>query len=204
MSSDQSVIEYMDLLASDAPAPGGGSAAAMAGALGAALAHMVGALTAGRAKYAEHADFNAGLLERTQRMQAEFLALADEDAAVFGIMSAAYKMPKNTADEKAARKAAIQSASKICALTPYKLMGLCKQALELTAQAVGKTNKNVASDLGVAALCLKAALQSAWLNVAINLGGLDDVEFAAEYRSKCEAILAEALPAADGIYDAVL
>ena len=204
MLIDRPINEYMSLLASDAPAPGGGSAAALAGAVGAALVSMVGRLTEGRDKYAEYAQFNAGLLESSRRMLDDFLAIVDEDVEVFNEMSAAYKMPNETADERAARKGAIQSALKACAATPCKMMELCVRALELTEQAVGRTNRNVASDLGVAALCLKAALQGAWLNVSINLSNIKDAAYAAEYRARGEASLAKGLPLADGVFAKVL
>ena len=201
--ADQSIREYASRLASGDPAPGGGSAAALTGALGIALAHMVGSLSEGRAKYAEHADFIAGLLDKADTILNKFLELVDEDAVVFNEMSAAYRMPKATPEEKAARSGAIQEALRACAVTPYKMMDLCMQSIDLTAQAIGKTNANVLSDLGVAALCLKAAVQSAWINILINLAGIKDAAFAAEYRKKGEDILTKALPMADDIYMAV-
>jgi formiminotetrahydrofolate cyclodeaminase len=202
--ADFSIREYVSLLASDKPAPGGGSAAAFAGAAGAALAGMAGSFSAGRSAYAEHAEFNAELLERTAGMREEFLALADEDTVVFNAMSAAYKMPKNTAAEKSARSGAIQSALAGCIETPLKVMELCTAALEITGRAVGKTNPNVESDLGVAAVCLKAAARGAWLNVLVNLGGLKDAVFAGEARTKGEALLETTERAADRIYNSVV
>ena len=201
---DGTVRDYALKLASGEPTPGGGSAAALAGVIGAALTNMVGALTEGRAKYAEYTEFNAGLLEQASRMRDDLLGLVDEDTAVFNVMSVAYNMPKTTAAEKSARSEAIQSALKVCALTPYKVMEICAQALELTAEAMGKTNTNVVSDLGVAALCLKAAIQSAWLNIFINLNSLKDAGFVAEYNEKAEALLKRALPMADSIYEATI
>ena len=202
--ADRSVREYASLLASEEPAPGGGSAAALIGAVGAALTHMAGALTAGRPAYAEYSEFNDTLLERTRLMREEFLVLLDEDAAAFNAMSAAYKMPKNDAVEKAARSGAIQSALAACAETPLKIMELCANALEITSQAVGKTNLNVVSDLGVAAVCLKAAAQGAWLNVLINLGGFKDAVLASRTRGRGEALFGVTAAAADGIYEAVV
>ena len=201
---DGTVREYAAVLASGEPTPGGGSAAALAGTLGVALTNMVGALTEGRAKYAEHAGFVAGLLERASRMRDELLNLVDEDTVVFNALGAAYKLPKGDAAEKGVRTGAIQSALKTCALTPFKVMGICERALDLTSEAIGKTNVNVVSDLGVAALCLKAAAQSAWLNILINLGSIKDAGFTAEYRDKAAAILGRVMPMADAIYDATI
>jgi len=202
--ADGTIREYALKLASGEPTPGGGSAAALAGVIGVSLTNMVGSLTEGRAKYAEQAEFITELLERASRARDDLLDLVDEDIAVFNTMSAAYNMPKATAEDKAARTKAIQSALKACALTPYKVMDICARALELTAEAMGKTNVNVVSDLGVAALCLKAAAQSAWLNILINLNSLKDAGFVAEYREKASAILEKSLPMADAIYDATI
>ena len=203
MFADDKIRNYTTLLASDEPAPGGGSAAALTGAIGVSLTCMVGSLTEGRAKFAEHADFVAGLLEQACDLQKQFLVLVDEDVTVFNAMSAAYKMPKDSAADKGARTEAIQTALKNCTLTPYKIMELCLRALELTEQAIGRTNPNVASDLGVAAVCLKASAQGAWLNVLINLSSLRDAAFAAEYRAKGAGILEAAMQAAEEVYDKI-
>ena len=113
-------------------------------------------------------------------------------------------MPKSTDEEKAARKEAMQKALKEATLVPYETMELCLQSLKVVKIGVGKTNTSAASDLGVASLNLKSAVQGAWLNVLINLAGIKDEAFVAEYKSKGEAILAEALPLADEIYNDIL
>lgn len=201
--ADRSVTDYAELLASSEPAPGGGSAAALAGALGAALTHMVGAFTEGRAKYAEFKEFNAELLERARAARVELLAVVDEDAVAFGAISSAYKMPRGAEAEKAARDGAIQAALKACIEPPRRIMEICADMLELTARAMGKTNGTVTSDLGVAALCLKAAAQGAWLNILVNLKSLKDDAAAKRFRQSGRALLEEAAAAADGVYDAV-
>ena len=197
------IKDFTTLLASDAPAPGGGSAAALMGTLGISLANMVGALTAGRAKYAQHTDFIAKLLKRSERIQSDFLAVIDEDTQAFNEVSAVFEMPKETDADKAARKQAMQAALKTCVGPPFKMMELSLEAIELTRQAMDKTNTSAASDLGVAALSLKAAVQSAWLNILINIGGINDAAFADEYRQKSETILKKALPLADEIYHCI-
>ena len=200
---NDTIMNYASILASSEPAPGGGSAAALVGAIGVSLASMVGSLTEGRAKYAEHAEFVAGLLEQARILQKEFLVLVDEDVKVFNAMSSAYKLPKNTDADKASRMDAIQTALIDCTIAPYKMMELCLRALELTAQAMGKTNLNVVSDLGVAAVCLKAAAQGAWLNVLINLSSLRDAAFIAEYGAKGAELLDRAVRVADEVYEKV-
>jgi formiminotetrahydrofolate cyclodeaminase len=201
---DLSIKEFSRVLASDAPAPGGGSVAALQGALGASLSHMVASLTVGRAKYAEYAALVEELQKKSAALQEKFLAVIDEDTQAFNKVTAALALPKETDSEKAARKEALQLAFEACTVPPYKTMELSLEALELTAQAVGKTNTSASSDLGVAALSLKAALLAAWLNVLTNIGGLANTTLAESYRTKGEAIIKKAVPLADDIYTAIL
>jgi len=200
----RTVENFSEVLASDAPAPGGGSTAALEGALGAALIHMVGALTSGRAKYAEHQPIMDKLLAESEDLRKKFIDVIDRDTEAFNSVTAVFEMPKGTDEEKAARKAAMQEALKACTRTPHEMMTLSLAALELAKTAAGKTNASAASDFGVAALSLKAAVQGAWLNVLINISGLEDKEFASKYRSEGEAILDKALPLADELYQDVL
>ena len=196
--------EFVDLLASDAPAPGGGSAAALEGALGAALTAMVCGLTVGKKKYADYQDLAAETQKKAEDLKARFVDVMDRDTEAFNVVSAAFGMPKATDEEKAARSAAIQEGLKGCTKTPFEMMELAAEALELTACVLGKSNDSAASDLGVSALSLRAAIQGAWLNVLINIGSLKDQELAADYRQKGEALLARALPLADQIYQTVV
>lgn len=202
--TEMTLTAFDELLASDAPAPGGGSAAALEGALGIALTHMVGSLTLGKKKYEEHQDLIKELMGEAESIRKKFVDVIDRDTEAFNGVSAVFEMPKNTDEEKAARKAAMQKALKACTLTPFEMMQYSLEALELTEKALGKSNESAASDLGVAALSLKAAVQGAWLNILINISGIRDDEFASKYRSSGEAILEKALPLADRIYDTVL
>ena len=195
---------FADLLASDAPAPGGGSAAALEGALGAALTAMVCSLTVGKKKYAEHEELARSVQAKANDLQARFVDVMDRDTEAFNVVSAAFGMPKATDEEKAARSAAIQKGLEGCTKTPFEMMELAVETLELTASILGKSNDSAASDLGVSALSLRAAIQGAWLNVLINIGSLKDTALAEDYRKKGEALLAQALPLADQIYDAVV
>ena len=196
--------EFVDLLASDAPAPGGGSAAALEGALGAALTAMVCGLTVGKKKYAEFQELAEEAQKKATDLKARFVDVMDRDTEAFNVVSAAFGMPKATDEEKAARSAAIQEGLKGCTKTPFEMMELAVETLELTASILGKSNDSAASDLGVSALSLRAAIQGAWLNVLINIGSLKDTALAEDYRKKGEALLAQALPLADQIYDAVV
>ena len=202
--TEMKVNDFIDLLASDAPAPGGGSASALAGAMGVGLSKMVAALTTGKAKYAEHEDTVQEILSKAGSLTEKLTAAIDRDTEAFDGVSAVFAMPKSTDEEKAARKEAMQKALKEATLVPYETMELCLQSLKVVKLGVGKTNTSAASDLGVASLNLKSAVQGAWLNVLINLAGIKDEAFVAEYKSKGEAILAEALPLADEIYNDIL
>ena len=196
--------EFVDLLASDAPAPGGGSAAALEGALGAALTAMVCGLTVGKKKYADYQELAESAQKKALDLKARFVDVMDRDTEAFNVVSAAFGMPKATDEEKAARSAAIQKGLEGCTKTPFEMMELAVETLELTASILGKSNDSAASDLGVSALSLRAAIQGAWLNVLINIGSLKNKELAEDYRAKGEALLAKALPLADQIYDTVV
>lgn len=205
--ADMQVTQFCDVLASDAPAPGGGSTAALEGALGAALTAMVcGLTTVGKSKekYAEYQEFVLASQKKALDLKARFVDVMDRDTEAFNVVSAAFGMPKAMDEEKAVRSAAIQKGLEGCTRTPFEMMELAAETLELTAELLGKTNDSAASDLGVSALSMRAAIQGAWLNVLINIGSLKNKELAEDYRKKGEELLAKALPLADQIYQNVL
>lgn len=188
---DYKVTEFMQLLASEAPAPGGGSAAALAGATGASLAAMVAALTLGKEKYREYEAQTVALQNKGNELQTRFLELIDADTAAFNDVSAAYKLPKQTEDEKEKRREAIEQSLKKATQTPFDMMKTALECLQVVVSAVGKTNASAASDLGVAAYSLRAATEGAWLNVLINLGGIKDEAFVTQYKDEGGKLLAE-------------
>ncbi len=203
--ADMTVTQFVDTVASDAPAPGGGSVAALAGAIGAALTAMVGNLTQGRKKYADFAPFAAEVEKQGNALKAQLLDVMDRDTDAFMLVSNAFAMPKATDEEKAARSAAIQEGLKACTKTPMEMMELCAKAARLAADfAENGFNDSSASDLGVAFLSLSAAIRGAWLNVLINISSIKDQAFADEYRTKGEALLAKTLPLCDAGYEKVL
>jgi formiminotetrahydrofolate cyclodeaminase len=164
---------------------------------------MVCALTQGKKKYADYQDLTRDAGEQAQKLKDQFVDVINRDTEAFHGMSAVFAMPKGSEAEKAARAAAMEEALKTCTQPPFAMMRLSLQALELTETVVGKSNVSAASDLGCAALGLKAAMQSAWLNVLINIGGIKDSAFAEKYRMEGEALLEKALPLADRIYETV-
>lgn len=202
--SEMKVKEFIDVLASDAPAPGGGSAAALAGAQGCGLGAMVCTLTIGKAKYAEFEGLNKETQEQLAGLKDKFIQAMDEDTETFGVMTKVFAMPKNTEEEKAARKAAMQEALKLCTKTPMEMVEYSVEALQALRAIVGKSNQSASSDIGVAALNLNTAVRGAWLNVLINIGGIKDEAFVNEHKSKGAALVATAEKLSQEIYEEIL
>ena len=197
---EMTLAGFVDTAASDAPAPGGGSVSALAGALGAALTSMVCALTLGRKKYADVQELAAAAEKQALALKDRYLDVIDRDTEAFNAVSAVFAMPKETDADKAARRAAMQAALKLCTATPVEMMELAVEVLRMIDTVSGKLNASAASDLGCAVLAMKSAIQGAWLNVLINVGGIDDAAFAKEAREKGERMLSEALPLADRLF----
>ena len=200
---DMTVKDYLDLLKSDAPAPGGGSVSALSAAQGVGLVAMVADLTIGREKYAEYEQVCKEAKEEALKLYEALVAAIDEDTEAFNKVSAAYKMPKDTDEQKAARSAAIRKANVGATQVPYETIKLCLAGLKVTETMVGKSNPNAASDLGVAALNLMAGIRGAWLNVKINLPGIKDEAAKAQFKKGAEMV-DEAYVLASRIYEEVL
>jgi formiminotetrahydrofolate cyclodeaminase len=177
MALSTSLSPFLDELASASPAPGGGSVAALAGALGAALTSMVCNLTIGKKKYAGVEQDMKKILGQAENLRKQFTGLIDTDAAAFHKVIEAFGLPKDTEPQKALRAAAIREATREATLVPLQVMNHCIDALALARQVAESGNVNSVSDAGVAALMLSAGAESAALNVQINLNGLDDQEF---------------------------
>jgi formiminotetrahydrofolate cyclodeaminase len=192
MLIDKPVSKFLNELASNTPAPGGGSVAALAGAVGAALASMVCNLTIGKKKYAEVQDEMKTVLEQTEQLRKELTGLIDKDTEAFNAVMAAFGLPKGTEQEQAARSSAIQEATKAATLIPLSVMRACEKGLRHARTVAQKGNKNSASDAGVAALMLQAGCAGAALNVRINLGGLNDATFVQQIAEK-SAILSQSV-----------
>ena len=204
MLSDTTVSEFTSLLASDAPAPGGGSAAALMGALGVSLTTMVAALTVGKSRYAAYHTQMRDIQREAEKLRLELLELINSDTDAFNQLMAAYALPKGDEQEMQVREGAIQTALRTCTETPYRMMCVSMQALRLTEQAMEGYNTNASSDLGVAALGLGAAIRGAWLNILANLGSIADTSFSARYQAESQALIADALPMAERVYQVVL
>lgn len=183
--------DFISSLASGEPTPGGGSAAALAGALGAALAAMVGRLTAGRPKYAAVDGQMQSAIAEADALRSRLLALVDEDAAAYDQVRAAYRLPKENTEQLVARSAAIQHALQGASRTPLATVEACLAVLRLAEQVVVSGNPNAATDGAVGALLAYAGLQGAALNVQINLGSIDDTAFVADSQASVSAGLRE-------------
>lgn len=202
--AELSVNEFVNVLWSDAPAPGGGSASALAGSVGIGLAGMVAHLTVGKEKYKDNEEVMKEIIKESNKIKILMLELIDKDTEAFNSVTAVFKMPKDTEEEKATRKAAMQEALKLSVKVPFEVMEKSLNSLEVAEKALAGFNANAASDLGVGALNLKSSVQGAWLNVLINLSGINDDEFVKEYKQKGSEIIEKALPLADKIYNTVL
>ncbi|WP_050992594.1 cyclodeaminase/cyclohydrolase family protein [Mogibacterium sp. CM50] len=196
------ISEYIEVLSSEAPAPGGGAVAALTAAQGAALIVMVANLTIGKKKYAEYEELNIGARDEARTYLEQLMKGVDEDKEAFEQVSKAYSRAKQTDSEKAARREAIAIASVGAADAPLKLMraGVC--ALRLAADMIGKSNANLVSDLYVAALNLNAGVQAASYNVAANIPYIADRELAASWGAEAGELAGAAAELAGQILDA--
>lgn len=177
MIADKPISHFLNDLASNSPAPGGGSAAALAGAMGAALTSMVCNLTIGKVKYAEVETEMKSVLQQAEKLRAQLTLLVDKDTAAFNKVMEAFALPKETEEQKTKRTAAIQAATKEAARVPLEVMRLCIEGLNLAKTVAEKGNSSSVSDAGVSTIMLYGGLEGAALNVKINLGSLQDKEF---------------------------
>jgi methenyltetrahydrofolate cyclohydrolase len=189
MPTKTTMKAFLDELASSSPAPGGGSVAALAGALGAALTSMVCNLTIGKKKYAEVESDMKKILAQSEDLRARFALLVDTDTAAFNKVMEAYGLPKETEPQKALRAAAIREATKEAAMVPLEVMKHCIDALALAQNVAANGNVNSVSDAGVSTLMLHAACEGAALNVRINLNALADSDFVGWKRDEVESLL---------------
>jgi formiminotetrahydrofolate cyclodeaminase len=183
---DWTVRQFLDELASGEPTPGGGSVAAMTGAMAAGLLTMVCDLTIGKKQYAEFEPEARALRERAEAARAELQALAQADVEVFGHLAAAYKLPRTTDADAASRRAAIQKVTREATEVPLRIARAVTALLPLCAPLARHGNRSAASDVGVAVLLVKSAVPSALLNVEINLAVLEDTIFVRQTRAQVE------------------
>lgn len=192
---------FLEDLAGSAPAPGGGGAAALVGAAGAALGNMVGSLTVGKKKYAAVEADILILNRRATALRKRLEGLVQADADAFTPLAAAYKLPKETPEQQAHKAAVLETALEGACAVPLEIMSACCEGIALAAEYAEKGSVMAVSDAGCAALFCKAALQAAGLNVSINTRLMADNAHAAALNAQADAMLAEFVPQADQIYE---
>lgn len=203
MTTDLSTEAFLDALASGNATPGGGSAAAIMGAMAAALVSMVCNLTIGKKGYESAEAEMKAVLAEAEALRAKLTGMVADDIAAFDWLMAGYKLPKATDAEKSARSAAIQKGLQGATQVPLDCAVACAEVVRLTARAVEVGNVNVISDVGVGVLAGWAALRSAALNVHINAPQIKDREFTESRLAQLEQLLAECGPLAEQVHDKV-
>ena len=173
----ESTAKYLDDLASDLPAPGGGSAAAFSGALGMSLLCMVANFTRGREKYRSVEDDILIMLSELEQLKKNISALIQHDVEAYSVVSKAYKLPSVSETEKKERSAAIQHACKEALMVPMEIIENCVRAMGLAEKLLKTGNPNLISDVGAGTVLLEAAIRSAEINVRINLKSIKDPGF---------------------------
>ena len=195
-----SCMAFVEALASRAPVPGGGGAAALVGAIGTALGNMVGSLTLGKEKYADVQSDIIALKSQADAVQARLLALVEEDARVFEPLSRAYGMPKGTEEERAEKERVMEACLRECCDVPLAVMQACCEAIDLHAEFARKGSAIAISDVGCGVICCKAALQAASLNVFINTKAMTDRAYAEKLNGQAQALLEAYEKTAEGIF----
>ncbi len=200
---DMTVEGFANETASESPAPGGGSIAAYVGALGVSLGTMVANLSAHKRGWDDRWEEFSDVAERGQKFKDELLRLVDEDTNAFNKIMDAFGLPKKTDAEKAARKKAIEEASKYAMEVPFKVMQTAYESVNVMRAMAENGNPNSVSDAGVGALCALTAVEGAYLNVKINAAGIDDKAFTSELIKKADHVLAQTRQCRDAIMEVV-
>ena len=198
-----SMTGFSEELASDSPAPGGGSAAAYAGALAASLGTMVANLSANKRGWEDRHEYFSEWAVKGQESRKRLLQMVDEDTLAFNSLMDAFRLPKETPDDKIVRQAAIEAATLRATYSPLNMMRLAHEQFPMLEVMTAEGNPNSVSDAGVGAICALAAVEGGWLNVMINLGGLKDKEKAAEIQHIAESILRDSRMCKERIFKMV-
>ena len=203
MVESMTIQEFLDVLSSKEPVPGGGGASALAGALGNALGQMVANLTIGKKKYALVEDEIKELAERMKGIQGQFTALADQDAKVFAPLAKCYSLPSGTEEEKAYKAEVMEARLLDASLVPMEIMEKASEMLEIMDILADKGSRMAVSDVGVGVQFIRTALLGAVMNVYINTKSMKNREKAEEMNEKAERLIKEGTEAAYRIYQKV-
>ena len=204
MTEEKKICEYLEVLSSKAPVPGGGGASALAGALGNALGQMVVNLTVGKKKYAEVEEEMQEYLEHLKNMQQEFLHLSDRDAEVFAPLAECYRLPSATPEEKEHRETVMEEKLLDASMVPVEIMEKALELLEILDVLADKGSRMAVSDVGVAVQFTRTALLGAVMNVYINTKSMKNREKAEEINQNAKRMIKIGTSQADEIYEKVL
>ena len=200
---NKSCADYVSALASKDPVPGGGGTAALVGALGMALGHMVGSLTVGKKKYAEVEEDVRALMGEAVALQDELLNLVGRDAEVFEPLAKAYGLPKETEEQQAHKAQVMEAALKDACDVPLEIMRACCKAIELHQGFAAKGSAIAISDVGCGVVCCQAALQAASLNVFINTAAMKERDYAENINREANMLLEKYVKLASEIFSSV-
>lgn len=202
--AQKSCVDFIDVLASKAAVPGGGGAAALAGAIGMALGSMVCNLTTGKKKYAQYEETIQEILGKAAKLEEELLSMIDKDAEGFYPLSKAYGLPTSTEEEKKYKAETMEKCLKVACEVPMNIVRLCFDSIKLHEELVDKGSKLAISDVGCGVQCLRAAILSAQLNVIINVNSMKDREYAENIEKECNQLVEDGVRICDEVYKKVL
>ena len=202
--AQKNCVDFVDVLASKAAVPGGGGAAALAGAIGMALGSMVCNLTTGKKKYAQYEEAIQEILVKAGKLQEELLSMIDKDAEGFYPLSKAYGLPTSTEEEKQYKAETMEKCLKVACEVPMNIVRLCHDSIKLHEELVDKGSKLAISDVGCGVQCLRAAILSAQLNVIINVNSMKDREYAQKIDRECNQLVEDGVKICDEVYKIVL
>ena len=203
MLVDLTVKEFLNKVAGDDPVPGGGSIAALNGAVASALTAMVAGLTIGKKGYEDHAELMEHIRSLAIDRKEVFIADVDRDSEAYTKVFDCFRMPKTTDEEKSARSAAIQEATKFAALVPMQVARNAYKLMEIVADVARLGNKNAVTDACVAMMSARAAVLGALMNVRINLGSLKDISFVEQLQKEADQLQQQACIKEKELLDAV-
>ena len=202
--AQKSCVDFIEVLASKAAVPGGGGAAALAGAIGMALGSMVCNLTTGKKKYAQYEEAIQEILEKAAKLEEELLSMIDKDAEGFFPLSKAYGLPTTTEEEKQYKAETMEKCLKVACEVPMNIVRLCYESIKLHEELVDKGSKLAISDVGCGVQCLRAAILSGQLNVIINVNSMKDREYAEKIEKECNQLVDDGVKICDEVYEKVL
>lgn len=202
--AQKSCVDFIEVLASKAAVPGGGGAAALAGAIGMALGSMVCNLTTGKKKYAQYEEVIQEILAKAAKLEEELLSMIDKDAEGFYPLSKAYGLPTSTEEEKQYKAETMEKCLKVACEVPMNIVRLCFDSIKLHEELVDKGSKLAISDVGCGVQCLRAAILSGQLNVIINVNSMKDREYAEKIEKECNQLVQDGVKICDDVYQKVL